>query len=126
MPSLSKFNSPIQDIVFSSFKIKKEVLGEDRRGIRWLSLSNYDLHTAVDIIKEAIIDQQQPKNIIIQVLQKYIGDFNIQHLIDHMYEIYREATKQTKNKVAFGTALFIPTDERYGECMGFLTKNVKS
>ena len=122
MPSLSKFNSPIQDIVFSSFKIKKEVLDEDRRGIRWVSLANYDLHTAVDVIKDAIIDQQQPKNIIIQVLQKYIGDFNIQHLIDHMYEIYQEATKQTKNKVAFGTALFIPADERFWGMYGLFNK----
>ena len=121
-PKLSKFTNPVIDVVFSSFKMSEAVLDEQRVGIRWVSMANYDLATTVETIKEAIRDQRQAKNIVVQVLQKFLGDFNVQTLINHMYDIYELVKKQSQNKLAFGTAIFIPAEEKSWAMYGIFNK----
>ncbi len=65
----AKFNSPVKDIVFSSFKMLEAVWPEARLGITWHSLANYDLETNVSVIKEAITDKSVKKNILIASFQ---------------------------------------------------------
>ena len=118
----SKFFNPVIDVVFGSFKMKEEVLDEQRMGIRWFSLANYDLATTVEVIKEAVRDQRQAKNIVIQVLEKFLGDHDVQVIIDHMYDIYDLVRKQKQNKLAFGTGMFIPSKEKHWAMFGIYNK----
>ena len=123
MPVISsKFTNPVLNVVFSSFKMKEQVLDEKRIGISWYSLSNYDLITAVNVIKDAVRDQSNPKNIVVQVLQNYLGFQDVQVIIDHMYDICELVKNQTQNKLAFGTALIIPSEEKSWSMYGLFNK----
>ncbi len=121
-PIHSKFNNKIVDIVFASFKLKEEILDEEREGIRWISLANYDLKTTVAVIKDAIIQQKQAKNILISAFQKFLGNTDVKVLINYLHEIYELARDQSQNRVAFGTALFLPTQEEYWKLVALFNK----
>ena len=121
-PVNSKFDTKIVDIVFASFKIKEEILNEEREGIRWISLANYDLKTTVAVIKEAVVQQKTPKNILVAGFQKFLGNTDVQILIKCLHEIYEVAKEQTQNHLVFGTALFLPTQEEYWKLVGLFNK----
>ena len=100
-PITSKFNNKIVDLVFASFKLKEEILNEDREGIRWISLANYDLRTTVDVVKEAVMQQRTAKNILVSCFQKFLGNTDVQVLIKYLYEIYDLVKDQTQNRLVF-------------------------
>ena len=119
----AKFNSPVKDIVFSSFKMLEAVWPEARLGITWHSLANYDLETNVSVIKEAITDKSVKKNILIASFQKYIGNTDVQTLIAHMNDIVAVCDTQNMNKIAFATAIFVPSQEKsWGQAAIFNTE----
>ena len=121
-PIQSKFNNKIVDVVFSSFKIKEEILNEEREGIRWISLANYDLKTTVAVVKEAVTDQHTPKNILMSAFQKFLGNTDVQVLIGYLHEIYELAKNQHQNRLVFGTGLFVPTQEEYWKLVALFNK----
>ena len=121
-PITSKFNNKIVDLVFASFKLKEEILNEDREGIRWISLANYDLRTTVDVVKEAVMQQRTAKNILVSCFQKFLGNTDVQVLIKYLYEIYDLVKDQTQNRLVFGTALFLPTQEEYWKLVALFNK----
>lgn len=117
-PVNSKFNHKVLDLMISSFKVLEELWDEERLGRRWLSLANYDLATAVQVIKDAVTDQTVEKHIIVQVFQKFIGHVDVQILIQHMRDIRDVAAKQSLNKIAFSTCWFPPAEERVWGAIG--------
>ena len=121
-PISSKFNNKIVDVVFASFKLKEEILDEEREGIRWVSLANYDLKTTVAVIKEAVLQQKTAKNILVSAFQKFIGNTDIQLLIKYLHEICEITNKQSQNRLVFGTALFLPTQEEYWNLVALFNK----
>ena len=121
-PVTSKFNNKIVDLVFASFKIKEEILNEEREGIRWISLANYDLKTTVSVIKEAVIQQSTAKNILVASFQKFLGNTDVQVLIKYLHEIYDLVKGQAQNRLVFGTALFLPTQEEYWKLVALFNK----
>ena len=121
-PIQSKFNNKIVDVVFSSFKIKEEILNEEREGIRWISLANYDLKTTVAVVKDAVTDQHTPKNILMSAFQKFLGNTDVQVLIGYLHEIYELAKNQHQNRLVFGTGLFVPTQEEYWKLVALFNK----
>ncbi len=119
MPSVnSKYNHKVLDLMISSFKVLDELWDEERLGRRWLSLANYDLATAVQVIKEAVMDQSVEKHIIVQVFQKYIGHVDVQILIQHMRDIRDVAKKQSLNRIGFSTCWFPPAEEKVWGAIG--------
>lgn len=121
-PIHSKFNSKVVDIVFASFKLKEEILDEEREGISWISLANYDLKTTVATIKEAVINQKTAKNILVAAFQKFLGNTDVQVLIKYLHEIYELVKDQDQNRLVFGTALFLPTQEEYWKLVALFNK----
>lgn len=121
-PIHSKFNNKVVDLVFASFKLKEEILDEEREGIRWISLANYDLKTTVSVIKEAVVQQKTAKNILIAAFQKFLGNTDVQILIKYLHEIYELAKNQSQNRIVFGTALFQPTQEEYWKLVALFNK----
>ena len=123
MPSVnSKFNHKVLDLMISSFKVLEELWDEEKLGKRWLSLANYDLATAVQVIKDAVIDQNVEKHIIVQVFQKFIGHVDVQVLIQHMRDIRDLVAKQSLNKLAFSTYWFPPAEERVWGAIGIFNR----
>ncbi len=121
-PINSKFDNRIVNLVFASFKIKEEILNEEKEGIRWISLANYDLRTTVDVIKEAVVQQRTAKNILVAAFQKFLGNTDVQILIKYLHEIYEVAKDQSQNRLVFGTALFLPTQEEYWKLVALFNK----
>ncbi len=68
--SFSKFNHNITNVIFGSFMMPEELWPEDRLNVKWYSLANYDMATMTKVIKEAIVDQTTPKNILVCSYQK--------------------------------------------------------
>ncbi len=123
MPAInSKFNHKVLDLMIASFKVHDDLWDEARIGRKWLSLANYDLLTTVQVIKEALLDQNVTKHIICQAFQKFAGEVDPQIIIGHMRDIKEIAVKQSTNRIAFSTCWFPPALEKNWGAIGIINR----
>ena len=107
--SNSKFNHKCQNIIFAPFMMPPELWDEERLGVKWISLNNFDMRTMTDTIKGAIMDRTVPKNILVCSFQKFAGAIDIERIKEHLNELVDVAIKQKFNKLILGTAYFVPS-----------------
>lgn len=91
--------------------INDDLWDQDRLGIEWISLSNYDLETMTTVIIQAVKDQSSPKNILIMSYQKFFGIHDVQVIVKHLERILEAVKGQKQNTVAFGTGWFVPSQQ---------------
>ena len=120
-----RFNNPIVNVIFSSFKPLDGLLDEERTGIKWISQADRDLKTMVEEIIDSVRDQSCPKHIIVSSLQKFVGGSNINTIKAYVREIVEEVKAQRYNKLVFSTAWFIPNHERIWNVTSVFNKEVQ-
>ena len=98
----------ILDIVYANYKMPEYVLDEKVSRIKWVSLKNYDLRTATDVIIEAIVDQTVEKNIVIACFQKWCGAIENSKITKCFDEIVEAYKSQKANKIVFSTFWYLP------------------
>ena len=98
----------ILDIIFAGYKMPEYILDERISRIKWVSLKNYDLQTATQVICEAIIDQSITKNIVICAYQKWAGAIENSKITKCFDEIVATYKAQERNKIVFSTFWYLP------------------
>lgn len=121
---MARFNNPAKDYVFAHFNMPTELNDPERTGIKWLSLADRSLTEMVHLIKAAIKDKTEMKNILILCMQKFVGGTQEETMRYHIRDIVNEARKQRLNKVCFGTAYFVPAHERVWGVVSAFNKDV--
>ena len=98
----------ILDIIFASYKMPEYILDEKVSRIKWISLKNYDLRTATDVVIDAIVDQTTKKNIVISCFQKWCGAIENSKILKCFDEIIAAQKAQKANKIVFSTFWYLP------------------
>ncbi len=98
----------ILDLVFANYKMPEYILDERVSRIKWISLKNYDIQTATEVICEAIADQTTTKNIVIANFQKWCGAIDNSKITKCFDEIVATYKAQERNKIVFSTFWYLP------------------
>ena len=116
---------PPKDYIFASYMMPQRIWDETMTRAKWISLKNYDIRTCTDTILDAVNDQSESKNIIILAYQKWAGALENKKLTKYMEEIVDAVKKQEKNKVIFGSAMFIPNSSVVWKKVGDLNESIR-
>ena len=116
---------PPKDYVFASYMMPHRIWDESMTRAKWISLKNYDIRTCTDVILDAVNDQSESKNIIVLAYQKWAGALENKKLMKYLDEIVEAVKKQEKNKLIFGTCLFIPNSSVVWKKVGELNENLR-
>ena len=111
----------IVDVVYAHFRPFDE-LWEDTDKRMWISLADKNLEEMTSIVKDAIFDQERPKNIICLFFQKYVGGCDNELMREYVNELV-EATKAQKwNKLSIATSYFVPSHMQVWDKVGEFNK----
>ena len=116
---------PPKDYVFASYMMPHRIWDESVTRAKWISLKNYDIRTCTDVILDCVRDQTESKNIIVLAYQKWAGALENKKIAKYLEEIVDAVKKQEKNKLVFGTCLFIPNSSVVWKKVGELNEKLR-
>ncbi len=117
---------PPKDYIFASYMMPQRIWDEATTRARWISLKSFDIRSCTDVILDAVNDQSESKNIVILVFQKWAGALENKKITKYMEEIVDAVKKQEKNKVIFGSNMFIPNSSVVWKKVGELNEIIRS
>ncbi len=116
---------PPKDYVFASYMMPHRIWDESLTRAKWISMKNYDIRSCTDTILECVRDQTESKNIIVLAFQKWVGAMDNKKLSKYLEEIVEAVKKQEKNKLVFGTNLFIPNSSVVWKKVGEMNETIR-
>ncbi len=114
-----------QDVVFACHSMPQRIFDENTTRIKWFSLYNYDLKTTTSVLKDALLDEETPKNIVCAAYQKYAGFVPNDELCEHYEELLNTYRKQSSNKLMFASCLFLPCMSRQWDQVAKLNDSIR-